>query len=121
MPKSPPPSATRYGQNVDNPPLENSDTARLRVLLEQETQDDWHRQEGINTQVTVTLERYWGYIRQHEEKLAKVAWGGEVANLWKVLAILVSVLLAALGWMFIEVISMGKIIAVCCSTLGGPK
>jgi len=75
----------------------------------------------VNEEVAVRLENHWGYIRQHEQKFDKTAWAGEVANVWKALTVLLSLLAAALGWMFHEIIAIDKVLAVCCAAAGVPK
>lgn len=79
---APRPSQTRYGQRVDNPPLENSDTARLRVLLQDETQDDWKLQRQINKELELKLRTVhdWRVEFQHRGGFAD---GRDIAMLWR--------------------------------------
>lgn len=74
------PSQTRRGQRIDNPPLEYTDTARLRVLLEEETQDSWHEQEEFNRNVEKILavhqERWKSHYAERTEyaRKSEIAW-----------------------------------------------
>ena len=90
------PSATRFGQRVDNPPLENSDTARLRVLLQDETQDDWHAQRQFNVEVEKRLatSHEWR-VNLHER--GGVADQRDIAILWKALGVVTTILLLVLA------------------------
>lgn len=78
------PSATRYGQRVDNPPLELHDTARLRILLQDETQDWRHKIDQALNEVEIVQTRH---TERWETYLRKEAAGGfadqrDVRNLW---------------------------------------
>jgi len=90
------PSATRYGQRVDNPPLENSDTARLRVMLQDETQDDWHTQRLFNVEVEKRLatSHEWR-VNLHER--GGVADQRDIAMLWKALGVVSAIGLVVLA------------------------
>lgn len=69
MAYDPRPSQTRYGQRVDNPPIENSDTAKLRVLVMEETQDEWHKQRELNNQIIsklTVLHEWRKYVTERE-------------------------------------------------------
>lgn len=118
MTRSLPPSATRYGQRVDNPPLEYTDTARLRILLQDATQDTLQRQQEINEEVAVRLEKHWGYIRNHEEAKGLAASREEATNLRWAVGILVTALVAVLGWMFHEILTLERVVAACCGGRG---
>jgi hypothetical protein len=90
------PGATRHGQRVDNPPLENSDTARLRVLLQDETQDDWHAQRQFNIEVEKRL------ATSHEWRVNLHERGGaadqrDIAMLWKALGVVGAILMVVLA------------------------
>lgn len=89
------PGATRYGQRVDNPPLENSDTARLRVMLQDETQDDWHQQHEFNVEVEkrlTTIHEWRTYLDK-----AGVADQRDIAMLWKALAVVGAIAMVVLA------------------------
>lgn len=77
----PRPSATRRGQNVENPPLEGSDTARLRVLIQQHTQDWEHDQGDINKDILDRLTTLHGW-RTYEEKRG-LAHADDIRSLWR--------------------------------------
>jgi hypothetical protein len=89
------PSSTRYGQRVDNPPLETSDTARLRVLLQDETQDDWHSQREFNVEVEKRLASLHDW-RQHVDR-AGIADQRDVSVLWKAIGVIGAILMAVLA------------------------
>ena len=52
---TPKPSATRRGQQVDNPPLRDTDTQTLRFLLQDATHEQKEQQELINKDVELRL------------------------------------------------------------------
>lgn len=82
MAYKPLPGSTRHGQRVDNPPLELNDTAKLRILLQDETQD-WRERidralnEIKNIQETHT-DRWQAYFR----KEPSIADRRDIRNLW---------------------------------------
>lgn len=80
----PKPSATRYGQRVDNPPLELHDTARLRILLQDETQDWRAKIDKALNEVEIVqtrhTERWEAYLRR--EAAGGFADQRDIRNLW---------------------------------------
>lgn len=96
----PRPSATRYGQRVDNPPLEHSDTGRFAVLLREENQDKWDRQEKINGEAYQKLTTLYEW-RQILWQNGGVADRRDIRNLWvafsAVLGVAVTLILLLLG------------------------
>jgi hypothetical protein len=53
---------------VDDPPLEASDTGRMRALLVRETQDDWHDQFEFNKEVEGKLRTLFDWRRNITER-----------------------------------------------------
>lgn len=79
--RRPRPSQTRAGQFVDNPPLEGSDTAKLKVLVHHYTQDLQHDQDEINKEVLGRLATLHGW-RTYEEKRG-LAHSDDIRSLWR--------------------------------------
>lgn len=76
------PSSTRAGNRVDNPPLEHTDTARLRILLQDETQDWRHKIEEVHNEVARIVEKHSDRWDAYFRKEPTLADHRDIRNLW---------------------------------------
>lgn len=93
----PKPSQTRYGQRVDSPIPEISDTARMRVLIEEATQDVSHNQQEFNQKVHGTLERHVERWQEWAKWREGVAYHHQIVTLWKIITALTTAVLALIA------------------------
>lgn len=103
MAYKPKPSQTRHGQRVDNPEPELTDTAELRVLIRQATQDVNHDYGEAVSEVQRILEVHKDRWREYFAWKEKVAYDGQVKNVWRAIGFLV-VLFGALMFILFTMI-----------------
>jgi len=82
FPRRPLPSSTRTGNRVDNPPLEHTDTARLRILLQDETQDWRLRIEESLNEVAKIQDVHADRWREYFSTKKELADRRDIRNLW---------------------------------------
>ena len=99
----PRPSQTRYGQRVDNPEPELSDTAEIRVMVREATQDIGHEQQLFNAEVgkilEVNKERWQNQFRRDAELADK----RDLRYLWAALGLLATACGIVAGYLFLAV------------------
>lgn len=89
-------SQTRAGQRVDNPPLASSDTAKLRIIVAEATQD----QADINVAILSSLELQEERIRDYRNETKGWADKRDIKYLWGALGFLLAAMLAVGGALF---------------------
>lgn len=93
----PKPSQTRFGQRVDSPIPEISDTAKMRVLIEQATQDVGHDQDLLNRETERTMAVHADRWREYFKWREGVAHKEQIAMLWKVITALTTAVLGLIA------------------------
>lgn len=88
MPYKPRSSQTRHGQRVDNPEPPLTDTAELRVLVREATQDIGEEQERINRKVLSALDVNLDRWRSQFQKDKDLADKRDVKYLWIAIGLL---------------------------------
>jgi len=96
------PSQTRSGQRVDNPPLANSDTAELKIMVADAVNDGMHDQAGFNREVTSKLEtlHHWRTYEMQDKEQNPKAQRREINYVWGAMAFLVTLFGTIIGILF---------------------
>lgn len=88
MAYKPKPSQTRYGQRVDSPEPQLTDTAELRILVREATQDVGHDQDRFNREVEKILEVNKERWQKHYQRDKELADKRDVKYLWIAIGLL---------------------------------
>lgn len=96
----PKPSQTRYGQRVDNPPVELNDTGRLRVLIAEIAQDSDHDQARAIAEIEKILEVNKERWQKHYQRDKELADRRDIKYLWTAIALLAGACAAVGGALF---------------------
>lgn len=107
MAYDPRPSQTRRGQRVDNPPVRDTDTAELKALVEEQTQDDRFQQNRINAMVHTKLavnDRRWV---EYDEAKGNLPTKSDIAHIWMALAAVGSIFMLCLAVLLAKVFKTG--------------
>lgn len=102
MAYTPRPSQTRHGQRVDRPAVSSSDTARLRVLVEDALAENQHDQAKINREILDRLAALhaWHVAVEKDEERHPRADRRDIRYLWGALAFLVATVGALIGVLY---------------------